>query len=107
SIAELTPPPFTPPSGAAGTSAASSYDPHCFQFSLKISEKLTDDNFPLWRQQIEPYINVHNLTEFIVCPKIPPQYLTEADRLAGTINPSYTLWRSRDGMLLSWLQSTL
>jgi hypothetical protein len=105
-MADQSPPPHSSVSGGVGTSIAT-VESHKLQFSLKITEKLNEDNFPLWRQQIEPYINAHNLTEFVVCPRVPPQFLDDAARAAGTTNPAYTAWRSRDGMLLSWLQSTI
>ncbi|MCI06686.1 hypothetical protein A2U01_0027746, partial [Trifolium medium] len=40
-------------------------------FSLKISEKLHEKNFHVWRQQVEPYINAHGLDDFLVSPLIP------------------------------------
>lgn len=40
-------------------------------FSLKIAQKLNEKNFHLWRQQVEPYIYAHNLTEFLVCSHVP------------------------------------
>jgi len=78
-----------------------------FAFALKISEKLTKKNFLLWRQQVEPYINAHNLDGFIVAPIVPPHFLTAQDRATGTLNPAFRKWRLTDQMLLSWLQSTL
>jgi histone deacetylase 1/2 len=76
-------------------------------FSLKISEKLTEKNFHVWRQQVEPYINAHYLDDFLVSPEIPPRFLTAADHLTGTLNPVYRKWRQKDQMLMSWLQTTL
>jgi len=71
------------------------------QFSLKISDKLNEDNFHLWHQQIEPFINAHNLTEFVVCPRIPMQFVDDEARRTGTVNPAFSLWRTHDEMLLS------
>jgi hypothetical protein len=76
-------------------------------FSLKISEKLTEKNFHMWRQQVEPYINAHYLDDFLVSPAIPPCFLTAVDHLTGTLNPAYRKWRHKDQMLMSWLQTTL
>lgn len=78
-----------------------------FVFSLKISEKLNEKNFLVWRQQVEPYINAHNLDDYLVAPIIPPRFLTAQDRATGTLNPEFRQWRLKDQMLLSWLQSTL
>jgi histone deacetylase 1/2 len=77
------------------------------KFSLTISEKLSENNFHLWRQQVEPYINAHNLIDFVVCTRVPPQFVDDEARRTGTVNPEYTIWRNRDQLLLSWLQSTL
>ncbi|KAK2454628.1 putative mitochondrial protein [Trifolium repens] len=76
-------------------------------FTLRITEKLGEKNFHLWRQQVEPYINAHDLDDLLVSPQIPPMFLTETDRITASLNPAYRQWRKRDQMLLSWLQSTL
>jgi histone deacetylase 1/2 len=76
-------------------------------FHLRITEKLGEKNYHLWRQQVEPYINAHDLDDFLVSPQIPPMFLTEIDRTTATLNPKYRQWRKKDQMLLSWLQSTL
>jgi hypothetical protein len=112
-----TPPPSSPRnSGAGGSSILPPPLTHdrttdlrssLLQFSLKISEKLNEDNFHLWRQQIEPYINAHNLTEFGVCSRVPPQFVDDEAYRTGTFNSAYSLWLTHDQMLLSWLQSTL
>lgn len=76
-------------------------------FSHTLSEKLDDKNFLLWRQQVEPVIKAHRLHHYVVCPTIPPRFLTEADRDSGNVNSAYTAWEQQDQMLLSWLQSSL
>ncbi|MCI46042.1 hypothetical protein A2U01_0067282, partial [Trifolium medium] len=48
---------------------------HDLNFTLRITEKLTEKNFHLWRQQVEPYINAHGLDDFLVSPTIPPRFL--------------------------------
>jgi hypothetical protein len=70
---------------------------------LKILEKLNEDKFHFWREQIKPYINAHNLTEFVVCSRIPLQFVDDETRRSGMINPAYASWRSHDKMLLMWL----
>ena len=104
-MANQSPPP--PPSPPPVIPIAPSSSPSSLHFSLKISEKLDEENFHLWRQQIEPFINAHDLTHFVVCPEIPVQFLADEDRRSGKVNPAYSSWRLRDQMLLSWLQSTL
>jgi hypothetical protein len=110
------PPPQQPPlsagSGAAGssvpvTSSLLTDSRSTLKFSLTISEKLGEKNFHLWRQQVEPYINAHNLIDFVVCTRVPPQFVDDESRRSGIVNPEYTIWRNRDQLLLSWLQSTL
>ncbi|PNY08091.1 hypothetical protein L195_g004602, partial [Trifolium pratense] len=76
-------------------------------FTLRITEKLNEKNFHLWRQQVEPYINAHGLDDLLASPSIPPRFLNETDRTTATLNPAYRKWRQQDQMLLSWLQSTL
>jgi len=107
-MADSTPPHVvTPAQSTPLHSFASSSISSSLHFSLKISEKLDENNFHLWRQQIEPYINAHNLTNLVVCPSISMEFLTDPDRRFGTVNPEYESWCLRDQMLLSWLQSTL
>ncbi|MCI09024.1 retrovirus-related pol polyprotein from transposon TNT 1-94, partial [Trifolium medium] len=76
-------------------------------FSLKISEKLNEKNFHMWRQQVEPFINAHNLDDFLVSPAIPPRFLTADDHATATLNPEFRKWRQKDQMLMSWIQTTI
>ncbi|MCI64758.1 hypothetical protein A2U01_0086016, partial [Trifolium medium] len=76
-------------------------------FTLRITEKLNETNFHLWRQQVEPYINAHGLDEFLGPSIVPPRFLTAIDHATATLNPAYRKWRQQDQMLLSWLQTTL
>lgn len=90
-------PPPTPPSALI-----SAVPPPAFY--LTISEKLTEDNFLLWKQQIVPIIKAHQLHRFLVLPEIPIRYLSKSYRLVGNLNPNYTQWELQDSQLLSWLQ---
>lgn len=94
----------TPPSSPL---MAATDDSRRLQFSLKIAHKLDEKNFHLWRQQVEPYINAHSLTDLVVCTRIPPQFVDDEARRKGTVNPAYSIWLQKDQLLLSWLQSTL
>ena len=48
-------------------------------FTYHVTAKLTDDNFLLWKQQIEPFLKVHRPQCFVVSPLIPPKYLIQED----------------------------
>lgn len=84
-----------PPSSATPSFSSSSAFPH------SIFEELTDLNFLLWRQQVEPAIKTHQLHRYLVCPNIPLQYASEADQDSGTVNPTYIVWEILDQMLLT------
>ena len=76
-------------------------------FAYHVTAKLTDDNFLLWKQQIEPVLKVHHLQRFVVSPLIPPKYLTQEDADMDKENPAYAAWEYQDQSLLVWLQSSL
>ncbi|MCI49169.1 hypothetical protein A2U01_0070412, partial [Trifolium medium] len=71
-------------------------------FTLRITEKLNETNFHLWRQQVEP-INVHGLDDFLGSSTVPSRFLNATDHATTTLNPAYRKWRQQDQMLLSWL----
>ena len=48
-------------------------------FAYHVTAKLTDDNFLLWKQQIEPVLKVHHLQRVVVSLLIPPKYLIQED----------------------------
>jgi len=43
----------------------------------------------------------------VVNPIVPPQFLTEDDRIMDHVNPEYEAWEVQDQTLLVWLQPTL
>lgn len=114
-MAETSPPasPTPAPSSANVTTSPTPAISSCFeesrrlQFSLKIAHKLDEKNFHLWCQQVEPYINSHDLTDLVVCTRVPPKFLDDKAARNGTVNPVYSTWIQKDHMLLLWLQSTL
>lgn len=59
------------------------------------------------RQQVEPVIKARRLYHFLFCPQIPPQFLSDHDRVQNRKNPEYQTWEAQDLMLLSWLQTSL
>lgn len=73
---------------------------HRLNFSLKIAQKLDEKNFCLWRQQVEPYINAHNLADFIDCTRIPPQFIDDTTRNSGFVNPEYSVWLQKDQIVI-------
>lgn len=98
-----TPPPSPPPVPVSTAPVVQSL----VTFTLKISDKLDEKNFLVWRQQVEPMINAHNLQSYIHFSEIPQQFLSASDREACKENPLYRNWLKQDQWLLSWLQSTL
>src|ERR1044072_7550987 len=74
---------------------------------LSIAEKLSDSNFLLWKQQIDPIITSHRMQSFLVNPDIPQKYLSDHDRVLEILSPEYLIWEQQDAYLLTWLQSTL
>uniref|UniRef100_A0A803PSI1 Retrovirus-related Pol polyprotein from transposon TNT 1-94-like beta-barrel domain-containing protein n=1 Tax=Cannabis sativa TaxID=3483 RepID=A0A803PSI1_CANSA len=77
-------------------------------FSHKVSVKLDDNNFLLWRPQVLSAIRGHRLSEYIsnsVQP--PPKFLTNDDRLNGIVNPRFSEWEVQDQVLYSWLLSSM
>lgn len=77
------------------------------KYPLSIAEKLTDSNFLLWKQQVEPVVTSHRLQRFLVDPEIPDKYLNDIDQALGQFSPAYLAWEQQDAYLLTWLQSTL
>ncbi|XP_062120006.1 uncharacterized protein LOC133834412 [Humulus lupulus] len=62
-------------------------------FSHKISVKLDDNNFLLWRPQVWSAIKGHDLDDYIDSAVIPPKkFLTDSDAQTGAINPLYKQW---------------
>lgn len=76
-------------------------------FNYQISEKLNDDNYNVWLQQIESVLRAHRLHRFCAAPQIPERFLFEFDCIAGIENPSSFAWELQDQAFLAWLQSSL
>jgi len=47
------------------------------------------------------------MVKHVVSPQVPPVYLTDAAREAGTENPAYTEWEEQDSLLCTWILSTI
>ena len=64
--------------------------------------KLEEDNFLLWKFQVENIILGYSLEEFIygTCD-VPPRLI------AGEANPAYVLHQRQDMLLISWLLASI
>ena len=66
--------------------------------------KLTQENFPVWRKQIQSTLIGLDLLDFIDGSRVAPsQFLSEKDK---TANPAFALWFRQDQILISALLGT-
>ena len=77
------------------------------KISNLISLKLDDKNFKQWKQQISGVIRGCDLQKYITDPVLPEEFLTEADRAAGTVNPLRQQWEKHDALISTWILSTI
>jgi len=77
------------------------------RFSHKLSIKLTESNFLLWTQQVEGVIIVNQLHRFVVNPKIPARFASEAYHTCNRESDEYQQWLVQDQSLFIWLLSSL
>jgi len=47
------------------------------------------------------------MVRFVVSSQIPPVFLTDVAREAGTENPAYIEWEEQDSLLCTWILSTI
>jgi hypothetical protein len=64
-----------------------------------ISVRLDEKNFKQWKQQVSGVIRGFKLQKFITEPIVPDQYLSDADRVAGIVNPLYQDWENQDALI--------
>jgi len=76
-------------------------------FKQRISVQLDDSNYLQWKQQVEGVLRGTKMVKHAVSPQIPPVYLIDAARAAGTENPAYTDWEEQDSLLCTWILSTI
>ena len=76
-------------------------------FTHALSIKLNQDNFLLWSHQVLAAIKGHKLLHFIKSSVKPLQYLSDADKQNGIMNPEYLDYEQQDQLLLSWLLSSM
>ncbi|GAU28846.1 hypothetical protein TSUD_21830 [Trifolium subterraneum] len=72
-----------------------------------ISVRLDDKNFKQWKQQVSGVIRGFSLQKYITNPIVPEQFLSDADRTTGTVNPLYQAWENQDALVCTWLLSTI
>jgi len=76
-------------------------------FKQVISVKLDETNYLQWKQQVEGVLRGRKMVRHVVSPQIPPVFLNDAAREAGTENPAYTKWEEQDLLLCTWILSTI
>jgi len=103
-MASASAPPPPPPPGNGGSLLGSSAVTTAKEFLHSISQNLTNSNYLLWCQQVEPVLKGHHLFHLLTQLQIPPEHLTIADRDAGV---EFLLWEQQDQLLLLWLESTI
>ena len=82
-------------------------------FSFITPIKLDRSNYMLWKNQVLASIRGNRLEGYINGEKIAPNRFIAPSSFAGAAagssqqieNPEYTIWRSQDQTLLSWLLS--
>lgn len=81
--------------------------PATLTFNPSLSIKLDDQNYLLWKQQVEAVIIAHKLHRCVVNPVIPPPFTSESNRTLGILLEAYQLWVVQDQTLFTWLLSSL
>lgn len=71
-----------------------------------ISVKLSDNNYLLWKQQVEAVVMGHGLEHHLADDQdIPLQFISEGEN--EKINPTFLSWRRQDQLLSAWIQASL
>lgn len=71
-----------------------------------ISEKLTRENFLLWKAQVVPIVRGARLYGYLDGTVVEKEYLRD-DKGAKTANPAYDAWVAQDQQLLGFINSSL
>jgi hypothetical protein len=76
-----------------------------------VSEKLTRDNFLLWRAQFMPVLRGAQLMRYLdEKTEIPPEKITilgDDKKLATVPSPEYSVWVAQDQQVLAYLLNSL
>jgi hypothetical protein len=79
--------------------------------SIPVSEKLTRDNYRLWRAQVRPAIRAAQLESFIEGTGKAHQKTLEIEKDSKKKvvipNPDHAVWRVRDQHMLTYLVTSL
>ena len=77
-------------------------------FNHSIFIKLYQNNFLIWRQQVEAAIKSYKFSKFINgIDTAPPKFLSSIDETSGKINQDLSYWEQQDQLLVSWLLSLM
>ena len=71
--------------------------------------KLDNTNYIVWKHQITMILETYSLYELLEEPQlVPEKFLKDLSGAYTTVvNPEYTLWRSKEKALLTFISSTL
>jgi hypothetical protein len=78
--------------------------------AIPVSEKLTHDNYQLWRAQVLPAIHAAQLEGFINGSEKSLEKILEVEKDSKKMmvpNPDYTVWRVRDQHVLTYLVTSV
>ena len=95
----------------ASSSSSSSNHSHHSTFGPSISEKLTRDNFLLWKAQIMPGIRAAQFEGYLDGTKVAPvktlELVKDDKTKVTTSNPEHEKWLKEDQQLLAHLNNSL
>ena len=91
----------------ASTSAAST----SVSFTIPVSEKLTRDNFLVWRAQVLPAVRAARLVGILDSSLAEPSLMIQVEKPDKSTekveNPAYVQWIAQDQQVLSYLLSSM
>ena len=80
-------------------------------FSIPVTERLTCDNFLVWRAQVLPAIRGSRLMGILDGSVVQPSMMIRVEKADKTVeeveNPAYGTWLSQDQQLLAYLLSSM
>jgi hypothetical protein len=73
-----------------------------------VSEKLTRENFTLWKAQVIPAIKGAQLYGYVDGTiKAPPAEIDREEANSNVSNPAYATWMAQDQSLLSYINASV